>query len=373
MSKLKEFIIRIAKKLMPEMWFQLIWSVYVNHSKKYSESRYRQAYFQKGEKNRNRYCILRYSAPGMGILAVARNCLQACEWAEHNGMIPIVDFEFGQFFMNNLAGKENMWDYIFEQKISAQKLYAQGSVFVGEIDKCYFLPSMSEKLFGNKEEKLVKFKNDNWREYYRILNVYSKKWWIFRSEIMKRFDDEYVKLFKPEMRILGVALREEFSMRKEEIARSRLIEHPHGPNIDEMIKLVKEYKEIWGCTHIFVSTMFKDSIDTFAQEFGEVLIYTERKRENFDEYMQIRIESEKYIRNLDDLYLNFKNAEESIPILRSYDKDRTIEYVEEVYGLSKCSCLLSSKNGGALIACILNGGEYEQMKILEDENQSNLY
>lgn len=370
MGNVKKGIARIVRRLIPEMWFERLWSFYVDHNKKYSEDRYKYAYFKKGKKSKERYCILRFFAPTHGIMAVARWCLLACEWAEHHGMIPLIDYELEYYFKHDMVGKENMWDYVFEQKASVQEVYKQNSVFVGERGKIYFLPSMSEKLFGSREEYHIRFADKNWRDYYKQLNVYSNKWWILRPEIKERFEKKYAELFKPEMKILGVALRELFSQKREEIENTILIDHPHEPQLEDMIELIKEYKEKWQCTHIFVSTIRKDSIHALEKEFGNALIYIERGRSNSEEELYYHSIQEKYGHSPDEYYLRTREDEQ---IAKTFKKEWIVGYVEEIYGISKCNCLLSSKSGGSITACIWNGGKYEELKILEDDNKSFWY
>ena len=193
-----------------------------------------------------------------------------------------------------------------------------------------------------------------------------------RPEIKKRFETTYAKLFKPEMKILGVALREDFSLKREDIEESCLIKHPHEPNVTDMIKLIKEYKEKWNCTHIFVATMYEDSISLLEKEFGDLLIYTGRKRIDASKNSQWTKKWEKYLSAPDELYI-WANEERNKQFSDFFKKEFVVNYMEEMYGLSKCNCFLTAKNGGSLVACIWNGGKYEELKILEDENKSNLY
>lgn len=373
MKDIKEGVMKTVKKLMPEMMFLRLWAFYVAHSSKYETGRYRHAYFHKGKEGKEKYCILRYAAPGMGILAAARNSLLAFEWATHNGMIPVVDLEWEYCFKYDSPGRENMWEYIFEQRPSVRELYEKKSVFVGGVDEIFFFPAISEKILGSREENLIRFKEENWREYYRQLSFYSNKWLAFRPEIKDRFENTYAKLFGSGRKILGVALREEFSMKEKEIKGSRLTEHPHEPEISEMIRFIKEYIEKWNCTHVFVTTMFEDSINILKKEFGDRLLYTERKRKKFDEYWKWKKDADKYFCEPDELYLRLNRGEEDVQIFSTWGRKETVEYVEEVYGISICDCLLSAKNGGSLFACIWNGGKYEHLKILEDKHKSELY
>ncbi len=370
---MKKKVRLVIERLLANLWFQKIWAIYVSHSRKYSTDRYQQPYILSHRKDKKKYYVLRYVAPSYGIFAVARNALLECEWVEENGMIPIVDFEWEFFYEEKGVGHDNMWEYIFESTIPAQKINREKNVFVGGISLRNTNKKLEEKLMMTK--KVVSFADDDWKNYYKILNLYSNKWWKLNNDIEKRYKEKYSLLFKPNMKILGVSLREEFSMGKDEIRGTTLGKHPHQPSLDEMIAIIKEYKEKWQCSHIFLTTYMQDSIDRIKKEFGDCVIYTDRRRVEFNKWKQSRRLFENHMKDEKSmgLYEWMNSEDEYARIINTYDKETMVEYVEEVYGLALCDCLLAGKSGGALAACIWNGGRYENIEILPDSNNSKKY
>lgn len=371
---IKGTIFNIGKKLLPEMFFQKIWAWYVFHNKKYQSSKNRMAYFLSSQRSRKKYCIFRYAVPNFGIMAVARNILFVCEWAEKNHLTPIIDMEWGTVFEKKLLGIDNCWEYIFKQDNSIANLQNEKYVFVGTINERYVCSKMCSYINGDKNDDLVHIKEKDWKEYYKKINYYSRKWWILRKDIQERFFDTYDRLFDDNMKIMGVPLREEFSICNSETKKS-LSRHPNQPNLDEIISAIRKYKEEWKCTHIFVATYMEDSIKRLQEEFGQELLYTKRRRVSFEEFQTARVQMEKYIQESDKekVYTGFHSDTKEAKLMNTFDKNTTIEYVEEIYGLSLCKCLLGGKSGGTIAACIWNGGKFEHIKILEDKNASVLY
>jgi hypothetical protein len=80
------------------------------------------------------------------------------------------------------------------------------------------------------------------------------------------------------MKILGVFLREAFSMPENVVKGSKYEQHPHCPGVDEMIPIIKECMRSWNCTHVFVASRYQDSIEKPIKYFGDKLLYITRER-----------------------------------------------------------------------------------------------
>ena len=357
--KLKKIVYVIIEKMMDFMWFQSLWAWYISWNPKYDKERYRNAFFISRKRGNKRYCILRCQ-PSWAILAVARNTLMSCEWAVNHNMIPVIDFEQGDTYRSGQLGKENFWEGIFKQEYSVEDALQGDYVFVGKINMIYSSNKIRKRLLNSKNGGHILIKEDNWRGYYRHLNSYAQKWWQLRDDLKDSFTNTYRSLFKPDMKTLGCFLREEFSMPENVIKGSKYEKHPHCMGVDEMIPIIKEYMEKWNCTHVFVASLYQDSIEKLKTNFGDKLLYIPRERIWLSDW----IEKWKCMRDKED----YEDYDETLK-----EKTRSIKYIEEVYGVSECDCFLGGKASGTLVACIWNGGRFEHLKILEDTHKATGY
>ncbi|MCH5251079.1 MAG: hypothetical protein J1E98_14165 [Lachnospiraceae bacterium] len=376
MKNIKQLIYNMLQSILPEMWAINLWVQYVKHNPAYSENTHQYGYFLSKKKSKKRYCILRYPK-FYGIGAVMKHSLLQCEWAVRNQMIPVIDYEWDYYYAEDVIGRDNGWEYVFKPNASLQEIVEQGNnmyVFVGAIGGRY-ADKLTKRELGSKDGRVI-FAEENWREYYRNLNMLSNKWWRLHDDVAARYEAFFSKLFSPDMKILGVALREEFSIDAEKEKMEELKQHPHHLTLDEMIRVIKEYKTRWECTHVFVTTYFEDSIIKLKEEFGDALLYTDRRRVLYEQFHEIRrlVEDQYYRTNKRREFVEWiKSDDEQAQIIDTSDKNTMIEYVEEIYGLSLCDCLIAGKSGGALCACAWNGGKYKEMEILSDNNDSILY
>lgn len=375
-DKIKLMVYTILEKILPEMWFRSLWALYIKINPNYDDSAYNREYFLSKKRGGERYCIFRHPQIQFGIGAVMKYTLVQCEWAAHKHMIPVIDYEWNYCFGEKIIGQDNGWEYIFKPNAFLEEIINNSNdnyVFVGGIGEVYIDNKTKNELELKVKRVIVK---ENDREYYRKLNEYSKKWWRLQDDVVARYRACFEKLFRPGMKILGVALREEFSIDAKKEKMELLSRHPHHLSLDEMIRVIKEYKDCWKCTHVFVTTYFEDSIIKLKEEFGEALLYTDRRRVFFEQFHEIRklVEDKYYGTNQRREFVEWvKSEDEQAQIYNTFDKNTMIEYVEEIYGLSLCDCLVAGKSGSTLCACVWNGGKYQELKILSDDNESILY
>lgn len=57
--------------------------------------------------------------------------------------------------------------------------------------------------------------------------------------------------------------------------------------------------------------------------------------------------------------LDYENYKET-----SKERKVSLEYVQEIYGISICDCFLGGKSSGTRVACVWNGEKFENLKIL---------
>lgn len=107
----------------------------------------------------------------------------------------------------------------------------------------------------------------------------------------------------------------------------------------------------WNCKTVFIKTEEEEDIEILKQYAPKVLFMDEKRIK--------KMEAVQYV-EYSDLSIDGDN--------RITDKDKyinTLNYLAELYILSRCTCLIGSKNGGLMGAIILNNKEYEHLEIID--------
>ena len=108
-------ILRIFKKILSIRQYDTVWSKWQLWQEKHHKPQsYLDAYQLKGgtEDSDKQYYVFRWTLPSYAILSTGLKMLLACEWAEKNHLIPIVDIEFEQVYANGELGIDNMWELL---------------------------------------------------------------------------------------------------------------------------------------------------------------------------------------------------------------------------------------------------------------------
>ncbi len=329
------------------------------------------AYFAKKDtqksKEKERYCILRFRVPTYMIFAAAIQYVFAYEYIESKGYIPVIDMEWEYLFRQFQLGKDNLWEYCFNQRVTVEEALKKDYVLAETFGMPgTWLNQMCVELNGKKDDHYIHAVQDNWREYYTKVNKYIKKSWLIKPELVKEYQQKYGCKIKEEDLVLGVALRESFSAdaynKMHEESQKVYDNHPMCPGIIETLEIVKKYIKQWGCNKIFLSTIFQESLELFLQEFGDSVIYVDRDRNSLNDYKK----------NPDGWAMNNKEIYEYHQ--RNSDiRNMTVTYMEEIIGLSKCDYLIAAKSSGSIAALAMNGGKYKDIYILPDKNNIERY
>lgn len=242
--------------------------------------------------------------------------------ADERGCIPVIDFSYfpNVFLESDEVGIINPWEYYFEQptQFSLQAAYHAKNVIMGNADVDVTVKEFDE-LIDN---------DDTFKEYIKVF----KKYVHINSRINKKMYQLYENLINPEWKVLGVVYRGTDY-------RNRPVPGEHKqPSMDQLLQKAGELMEQWNCDHIFLATEDKGAVEIFRQRFEGKVVCTEKERyESTVEYTQCH----KFDREF-DAYLKGE------------------EYLTEIYILSQCNCLLSSRVGILGAALPMNGGKYEE-------------
>lgn len=360
---MKEHIFKLLEEILPYIIFKYIRTLYWRITTRGKTNKWQTGYVYKWNLfAKKKYFIVRFPRGYYDLFAAARAYIFIAEYAESKGMYPLIDIEDKADFEKGILGQDNMWELVFEQENIQEILKENVTILVSGIDEMeMYLPETCSDINHDPSDWHIHAKGSNWREYYRNIHKYVEKYWIINA--ITREENNELEMFFKEEKILGVSLREDFSeeyfvLLKSDELKEVFRHHPLGPNVNEIMEIVKEYLEQWHCTKIFLATLYKDSISRFEEQFPGQIIYI--KRERFIMAEAVKLAEKIWIGDIDDTQ-------------RKRDNVRKKEYAKETILLSRCSHFIGAKSGGTIAALMLNGGEYEDIRILEDKRHVESY
>lgn len=323
------------------------------------------------KKGKEKYCILRNKFPHNGVFATANQYLFMYQWAKEMGYIPLMDWETIYNYKKRKIGEYNLWEICFELPVSIKEAVKKDWVLVESVgvgDKISKQTCL--KINGIADDWTLHFRKENWRQYYRTVYDYAQQCWKIRSSFLNEFQTKYASCFSGGRRVVGVSLREEFSvdamaLRDNEEVIKLYNKHPLTPGIKDIIEQVKICKNEWKCDYVFVATMCLDSIEAFKEEFGEDVIFcVDRERLPLAEMLK-QAAWDGFVDKSDEEINQIAMSEEI--------KNNMLGYVQEILGLSKCDYLVAASCSGSIAALIMNGGNYEEVEFLPDFHHSKNY
>ncbi len=363
-AKLKKWIdkniVALAELLLSPAAFDR-WTIERNRRGNRVKEYYPFAYvFAKG-KSKEKYCVVRFSKSTFNLLAAGIQYVFWYHWLKERGYIPVIDIEYPYSYKQGRLGEANMWDWCFEQQITAKDAMTQKYVIATGYG---FSPPDERKacleLNGDATDHFIHTRKENWREYYAAANRYVEPIW----QLNETFKKEYARRIGHKLqgkRVLGVLLREEFSADVSTASNSVIEEvysnHPDLPTVDEVLNIIENELGTWRYDLIFLSTMYEDSVIAFKKAFGDKVTVIDRERRSFKNAKK----GEDFILSEEVLYeRDLKN---------NYFKDVTVSYCAEIIALSKCDYFLGGPCSGSATALTMNGGKYEDIFILEDKRK----
>lgn len=294
-----------------------------------------------GERNPDQvFMILQIGTRGMGVFSTLFNFLGAAEFAEKNGAQVLVDLKNSYMYgLQDIRrrGRENAWEYYFRQpaeEYSLDEVYQSKNVM--KCDTYYWCNPKWYDMFPAEEETLHK-----WgyliRKYFRLT-----------EELQKKCEELYDKIIKGRGRVLGICIRNNFSVL--DITGAGLSHnHPRQPELVRFIDEIYKCMQLWKCDYIYAMTDDTYATQELQQEFGDKCLRMERNLStNFKEGQPVKL------------------AEDRAPEGDTVENNKA--YICDTYLLSKCTALLSGNCGGGRMAYYWNNGQYENVKVFQDGN-----
>lgn len=276
------------------------------------------------------YVIRRYDLY-CGLFSLFCTHLQRIDDALKKGYIPVIDMQndFNIYLDEEKLGKENSWEYYFEQPMgySLDDINHSRNVIIG----AGAVPDMFP--FLNIDFLHGKTVNGQNIQYWREL---VKKYIKLNDIAQKRIDEEYHRLFNDKDKVLGVLCR------GTDYVAGKPKGHAVQPIIEQMLNKVDEIFAEKNCTKIFLATEDEKVYHIFRDKYENKLI-TNKKR---------------YAR------YNGGSIGKAIYENGSGGYENGMEYLITIALLSKCHCLCAGCASGTSGACLLSEG-YEYIYLFD--------
>ena len=261
--------------------------------------------------------------------------LQHLAYAVDKGWIPVVDwknygnFSHGEDFPVN--GTTNCWEYFWNQpsEYSLDEVYDSKNVILGlqNTRDIHLIPSCFFKTPLRKQALTYMQKCPAYDKYITLNTPtasYVNKW--------------YEILFPKSAKILGV------SVRATSYGTTRVPGHPKQPTFGELLIAVDKSLIDWNMDYVFFACESEDLVNSMFEKYGEKLILLPRSR-----------------------YTVYKGSGgEHNPLYQPGQRYQTnLDYLTEMYLLSRCNALVCGMSGGVRIAIIWNNCAYERIRVMD--------
>lgn len=308
--------------------------------------RMRQAEASPGSENPDKtFYVIRLLPGSEGIIASYLYFLRELQRLEKTDYIPVIDMRWA-FYLSahndpREVGKVNAWELYFQPVAgySLEDIAHSRNVIYGEV--------------GFRDERDRYFSQCFMREDNEEARVWFDEWYALDHKYMrlqprleKQFSEEFLHLIG-NSRTIGVEIREGYSI-LHKLNYELIDNHPAQPEMGQFIEDIKDHMKRWNCDRVFVSTESQQTIGCLQEAFGEKLLFTDRKRKNYalNTPTELHEEELRYYRQISREQVN-------------------IDYLKEIYMLSRCTCLLAGRSNSILAAALWNGGQYEHYHIYD--------
>ena len=287
-------------------------------------------YVKKGDPSKPTYYIVRpVNYLGNGLLCIYLISAGYIYYALSKGYFPVVDmqnYENG-YLPPEKFGKENAWEYYFEQplRFGLEEAYNGENVILGDLAWTPIcLPLLSPALFENRN-------HDHLIKYLKLVN---RGLLMIKPDIMEDILSIRETLFSENDRVLGVKLR------GTDYVEFKPKYHTIPPSISLAVDTVRNKLKEWNCNKIFLATEDYRFVDVFKNTFGDVCITTDK------EYVDYNLKQWTgfYQFNRDnDHFLRGK------------------EYLTEIVILSMCNSFVGAVCSGSTAALVMSNNRFENI------------
>lgn len=282
---------------------------------KYTLIKWRQRRVSYGNENADKtFYVIRRAQCQCGLFSYVTTCLGGINYAINKGFIPVIDMqnEVNTYLQPNLVGKENSWEYFFEQPVG----YTLQDI--GNSQNIILSDGIAEHI-DKMPDYLVGW-NENVYEYWHDI---SKKYLKINSKLIENYSSSLSLNFE---RTIGVLAR------GTDYITLKPSKHPIQPTAMELIKIIDEMLEGSKYSYIYLATEDEDIYLEMKDRYGDKLIAPKTVRYSSSEIGNI----------------NRTEALMKDPYLAGVD------YLKSIWILSKCNALVAGNVSGTIGALLLN-------------------
>lgn len=270
--------------------------------------------------------------PNVGTFSDYIVFLRYIELAVRSSYIPLIDRMHKKTgFMVHFHKDVNTWEVYFEQPVVNEwneRCIMEASE--GEWEG-YCVHKINTDDFSDGGISLLRCDDEDVVNFWRLI---AKKYIRLNAGTRLHVKEWEEKLIRGK-RVLGVPVREGYRKLMKEMPQS-IQGHSLQAEDAALAEDIKYYLSAWRCDYIFLTCQTMETEVSFKKIFGEKVIVYPRNRKKYDDI-------ERIAQNEKDEYKN------------------ELDYITEVYLLSRCTSLLCSQNSGSEAAFIMSEG-YEHMK-----------
>lgn len=263
-----------------------------------------------------------------GLFSLFITNLKRIDDAVKKGYIPIIDMQndFNIYLSEDKIGKENAWEYYFNQPMgySLDDIKKSKNVIIGSGAVPDMFPYLDIDFLMGRTGELA-----YWKEIV-------KRYITINEKTQKLVDEEYKRLFESHDKVLGVKCR------GTDYSRGKPKNHPIQPTPEQAVMKAKEIFKERECTKVFLATEDVEYYNAFLKAFGNKLI---TNKKNYFEYQGGSTGKEEYERE-DGGY------------------KAGLEYLITTLLLAKCNCLCAGCVS-ATVGALLLAEEYEYVYLFD--------
>ena len=288
-------------------------------NRQYIKYKWRKRKVSYGEEHPEKTYYLIRRTPGMlGLFSYVATNLGHIKYAVDHGYIPVIDMQNYEntYLPKSLLGKENAWEYFFEQPVNISLLDIEHSKNV--------ILSWAE---SPKEYPGADMTVD--ADQYAMWKAYADQYLKIKPEIRAKIDQTYDELSSGK-KMLGVLCR------GTDYTKGHPSRHPIQPELGDLIKKADEMMLREKCELVYLATEDEDVCAAFSSHYKEKLRTMDMRRFHAND-----------IHNINEAIFRQEDTD-------SYQKG--VEYLVNIGVLSKCSCLTAGCSGGTYGALLLTKG-----------------
>lgn len=317
----------IFAKLRPDRALKILLWKTIHLARRY---KYRELKKKYGNENLDKiFYVIGYPEFTAGLFSLINAVLKHIVYAEKFGYIPVVDLQNfeSQYHDPGTFGKENAWEYFFEQPMGCSlcDINKSKNIILSTKTSNPRIRVLDFDINLSDSRELQKYYNGLFQAYIRP-----------NKSTQDYLSADESKIFIENRKLLGVLCR------GTDYTQKKPAGHEIQPDPNDVIIKAEEIVKNYNCTHIYLATEDQDVYDIFKKAFGGILLSNGQTRFSGKE-----LENVQFLANAG----------------KKRERDKyffALEYLSSVNILSKCPCFIGGQTTGTFgVYALTKGFEYD--------------